>query len=165
MSPEEELRFLILGAQREGNRFLAALLAPLDLTPSQAEVLRCLADAGPLSLNALGRRLVCETGSPSRLVSTMVERGWIVRREDSRDRRQVTLTLTGNGRRLAGAVQEVERQLYGWMRQRLDGFDVARLSGALRSLLDGSAAGKAIAERQAAASAAGGQTATRRPKG
>lgn len=152
MSPEEELRFLILGTQREGNRFLAALLAPLDLTPSQAEVLRCLADAGPLSLNALGRRLVCETGSPSRLVSTMVDRGWIVRREDSNDRRQVTLTLTGNGRRLAGAVQGVERRLYGWMRQRLDGSDIGRLSGALRNLLADTAAGKAITERRAAAS-------------
>ena len=54
MSPAEELRFLILGTQREGNRFFSALLAPLGLTPSQAEVLRCLAEAEGALLDMFG---------------------------------------------------------------------------------------------------------------
>lgn len=149
MSPEEELRFLILGAQREGNRVFASLLAPLGLTPSQAEVLRCLAEAGPLSLNALGRRLVCESGSPSRLVSTVVDRSWVIRSEDPADRRQVTLRLTDEGGRLAGAVQEVERQLHDWIGRRLSRADIRQMIQALRGLLNGTAAGAALAERQA----------------
>lgn len=40
----EELRYLILAIQREGNRLLAAELRPLGVTPSQAEVLRVLSD-------------------------------------------------------------------------------------------------------------------------
>jgi hypothetical protein len=36
MQPIEELRYLILAAQREGNRLLAEALRPLRLTPSQA---------------------------------------------------------------------------------------------------------------------------------
>jgi hypothetical protein len=64
-----ELRYLILGAQREGNRTLTELLKPIGVTPSQAEVLSVLADAGdPLSVRDVGERLVCESGSPSRLV-------------------------------------------------------------------------------------------------
>ena len=48
MSPPEELRFLILGAQREGNRILADRVSPLGLTPAQAEVIRCLNDGPPM---------------------------------------------------------------------------------------------------------------------
>ena len=66
MKVAEELRYLVLAIQREGNRLLAAELKPLGITPSQAEVLRVLRDHGPLTLNALGGLLVCETSnSPS----------------------------------------------------------------------------------------------------
>src|SRR3954470_14953557 len=112
MRPEEELRFLILGAQREGSRALTAQLSPLGLTPSQAEVVRCLADYGPMSLRALGGLLVCESGSPSRLVDALVGRDIVARREDPADRRQVTLELTRAGRTLNRKVRKVEEQLY-----------------------------------------------------
>lgn len=148
MSPEEELRFLILGAQREGNRIFASLLAPLDITPSQAEVLRCLSEAGSLSLNALGRRLVCEAGSPSRLVSTLVARSWVGRKEDERDRRQVTLALTPEGVQMEKAVREVEEQLHGWISARLSNGEIVSASRSLGRLLRETAAGKAVKERR-----------------
>jgi DNA-binding MarR family transcriptional regulator len=147
MTPEEELRFLILGAQREGNRILASLLAPLDITPSQSEVLRILAEAGALSLNALGRRLVCETGSPSRLVSTLVGRGWVQRREDERDRRQVTLALTPQGADMEKAVRAVEEQLHQWIASHLSAAEVSQTSRVLAKMLEETAAGRAIEER------------------
>ncbi len=149
MSPEEELRFLILGAQREGNRQFASMLAPLKLTPSQAEVLRCLAEWEPISLQELGRRLVCEQGSPSRLVSATVGRGWVVRRENAGDRRQVILTLSDEGRRLAQSVHAIEQRLHDWIGERLAHSEIERLNEALRNLLDGSTAGEAIALRKA----------------
>lgn len=148
MSPEEELRFLILGAQREGNRIFASILAPLDITPSQAEVLRCLSEAGSLSLNALGRRLVCEAGSPSRLVSTLVARSWVERKEDERDRRQVTLALTPEGVQMEKAVREVEEQLHGWISARLSNGEIVSASRSLGRLLRETAAGKAVKERR-----------------
>ena len=149
MSPEEELRFLILGVQREGNRMLAERLAPLGLTPSQGEVVRCLADAGPLSLVTLGGLLVCETGSPSRLVNTLVEKALVERNENPDDRRRVTLRLTEEGRRLAIEVSKVERELYGWLRGRLGpgGLDAAIKQ--LNRLVAGTLAGAAIKRRKA----------------
>ncbi len=149
MSPEEELRFLILGAQREGNCIFAALLAPLGLTPSQAEALRVLQDAGSLSLIGLGSRLVCEGGSPSRLVSTVVDKGWVERKEDPKDRRLVTLRLTKSGTHLARQVRKVEDQLHGWIGQKLGPQEVGTAARALRSLLADTSAGKAVAERLA----------------
>lgn len=149
MSPEEELRFLILGAQREGNRLFAERLASLGLTPSQAEVLRCLDDAGPLSLIALGGLLVCETGSPSRLVNTLVEKAFVERNENPADRRQVTLRLTADGRRLATKVSKVEDALHSWIRERLGAGALAVTAKHMRRLLAGTLASDAIERRKA----------------
>lgn len=44
MTQVEELRFLILAAQREGSRMFTSILRPLGLTSSQSEVLRVLFD-------------------------------------------------------------------------------------------------------------------------
>src|SRR6478672_13427482 len=113
MTPVEELRYLILALQREGNRLLAAGLRPLELTPSQAETLRVLADHQPLTLTGLGELLVCETGdSPSRLVDRLVKIGLIQREVDPGDRRQVTLTLTPAGQDRAREVAAVEAELH-----------------------------------------------------
>ncbi len=112
MIPIEELRYLILAVQREGNRILADALHPLHLTPSQAEVLRVLQDYAPLSLIALGDLLICEMGSPSRLVQGLVETGLIERIPSPTDRRMVILTLTDAGKEMAAKVAAIEAQFY-----------------------------------------------------
>lgn len=112
MNPIEELRYLILAAQREGDRLLSTALEPISLTTSQAEVLRVLYDCAPLSLLELGERLVCETGSPSRLVNTLVEKKLVERTPSTVDRRMITLSLTPLGRQLAEQVMEVEQAFY-----------------------------------------------------
>lgn len=147
MTPEEKLRFLILGAQREGNQMFRSLLLPLGATPSQAEVLRCLGTAGALSLRALGRRLVCESGSPSRLVSHMVDKGWVDRREDPADRRQIVLVLSETGRDLERQVRSVEEKLHGWIAGRLDADTLHGMSRGLETLLEGTESATALAER------------------
>lgn len=150
MRPEEELRFLILAAQREGSRGLSAALAPLDLTPAQAEVVRCLADFGPMSLRELGAMLVCESGSPSRLVDSVVKREIVTRTEDAADRRSVTLALTAEGKRLDRAVRKVEEALYQQIGGQLGADTIAKALALLRPLVAGSAGGEAIARRKSA---------------
>jgi DNA-binding MarR family transcriptional regulator len=150
MRPEEELRFLILAAQREGSRGLSAALAPLDLTPAQAEVVRCLADFGPMSLRELGAMLVCESGSPSRLVDSVVKRAIVTRTEDPADRRSVTLALTAEGKRLDRAVRKVEEALYQQIGGQLGADTIAKALALLRPLVAGSAGGEAIARRKSA---------------
>lgn len=150
MRPEEELRFLILAAQREGSRALTAALSPLELTPAQAEVVRCLADYGPMSLRELGAMLVCESGSPSRLVDTMVKRELVTRTEDPSDRRSVTLALTAEGKRLDRAVRKVEEALYQQIGGQLGADTMSKALALLRPLVAGSPGGEAIARRRSA---------------
>jgi DNA-binding MarR family transcriptional regulator len=149
MRAEEELRFLILAAQREGSRSFSAALAPLELTPAQAEVIRCLADAGPISLRTLGEMLVCESGSPSRLVDSLVGRELVERREDSRDRRSVVLKLTAVGARLDRAVRKVEDALYDGIARQLNSEAIRAALELLRPVVAGTIAGDAIARRKA----------------
>jgi DNA-binding MarR family transcriptional regulator len=148
MRPAEELRFLILAIQREGNRLLAADLRPLGVTPSQAEVLRVLADHQPLTLLGLGELLVCETGgSPSRLVDRLVAAGLVRRDADPADRRQVTLNLTEAGVRTAADVAEVEQRLYRVIDQLVEGTPVQETLTLLRAFAGGFPAGQAVARR------------------
>lgn len=152
MRPEEELRFLVLAAQREGSRTLSAALAPLGLTPAQAEVVRCLADHGPMSLRELGAMLVCESGSPSRLVDTVVSREIVSRREDPADRRSVALALTSEGKRLDRAVRKIEDALYEQIGGQLGAEAIGKALALLRPLTADSLGGKAIARRKSAES-------------
>jgi DNA-binding MarR family transcriptional regulator len=145
-----ELRYLILGAQREGNRELTELLRPIGVTPSQAEVLSVLVDAGtPLSVRDVGERLVCETGSPSRLVSTLVAAGLVTRESHPSDARAVSLSLTAAGRRAAEQVASVDDAIAGWITSTLSEREMAAMTRALRKLVDERPAGRAVAKRRA----------------
>jgi DNA-binding MarR family transcriptional regulator len=149
VEPIEELRYLILGAQREEARTLAEVLRPLGLTASQAEVLAVLRDANrPLTVREIGERLVCEGGSPSRLVASIVDAGLIERGDRHGDRRAVELSLTRRGKAAAEQVADAERLLYDGLAGALSDPDVAAMVRALRKLVDGRAAGDAIARRR-----------------
>jgi len=144
----EPFRYLVLAAQREGNRLLAELLRPLGLSPSQAEVLRVLTDEPGLSLQQLGRRLVCEAGSPSRLVDGLVRAELLTRIPDDTDRRSVRLHLTDAGHTAARAVTHREAELYALLERALDPATLAAANRALERVVAGTTAGDALAIRQ-----------------
>jgi MarR family transcriptional regulator, organic hydroperoxide resistance regulator len=149
MGPAEELRYLILAIQREGNRLFAAELRPLGVTPSQAEVLRVLRDHQPLTLNGLGELLVCETtASPSRLVDRLVAQGLVQREVDPDDRRFVTLVLTTDGRRMARRVATAEDRLHARLEELSAGQPIDATLRLLRNVADAFPAGQALARRR-----------------
>ena len=147
MIPVEEIRYLIFAAQREGNRIFADALRPFGLTPAQAEVLCVLQDYEPLSLIALGDLLVCETGSPSRLVQGLVEDGLVERIPSLTDKRMVTLTLTSAGREKAAKVAGVESQFYETYADLLKDAPIQEILALLWKFIENRPAGKALARR------------------
>lgn len=126
-------RFTILALQRQAARELTALLSELDLTPSQAEVVGVVGMYGPLSVREVGDLLICESGSPSRLVQTLVTRGLLARAVSSTDRRASFLTLTREGRDVLERVEAVEGRYDAQVADRLAGVDVASLTRTLRA--------------------------------
>ena len=152
MNAAEELRYLVLAAQREGNRILLDLLRPLGVSPSQAEVIRVLADYGPLSLVDLGVLLVCETGSPSRLVDGLVTATLLERIPALDDRRRVILSLTNAGREKEVSIRAVEATLHGFIDQSLTVSEIESVNTALHKFVSGRPAGIAVVNRSAAPS-------------
>src|SRR5215469_853599 len=147
MKRADELRYLILAAQREGSRLFAEQIRPLGLTPSQAEVLSVLYEAQPLSLIELGSRLVCETGSPSRLVDGLVKAGLVERIASSTDQRKVSLTLTLAGEQLHAQVAMVEQQFSKLVSSWGEQTDVEAVMRALWQFVRDLPAGRALARR------------------
>ncbi len=144
----EELRYLILAAQREGNRALTAALRAHDLTPSQAEALAVLKTARrPLTVKEVGERLVCETGSPSRLMTTLIRKDLLEASRDPGDQRLTVLSLTPAGNRAAGSVAAAEQQLYALMAPLVESPDAPAACELLRSFVGELPAGKALARR------------------
>ncbi len=147
MQPIEELRYLVLAAQREGNRIFAEGLQPLGLTPSQAEVLRVLEEWEPVALVELGSLLVCEQGSPSRLVAGLIAAGYVERVPSPADRRKIVLTLTPRGHELAGHVRSVEAVLHATLTGLIPDQQVVALLPVFRHVVAGRPAGDALARR------------------
>jgi DNA-binding MarR family transcriptional regulator len=147
MQPAEQLRYLVLAAQREGNRLLAEALQPLGLTPSQAEALRVLQDWQPLALIELGSLLVCEQGSPSRLVAGLVAAGYVARLASPDDKRKIVLTLTPRGIAAADQVAAIESALYGVINALVPDQEVTTLLAILWKVVAGRSAGDALARR------------------
>jgi MarR family transcriptional regulator, organic hydroperoxide resistance regulator len=163
MDAGSELRYLILGAQREGNRALTELLKPIGVTPSQAEVLSVLADAErPLSVRDVGERLVCETGSPSRLVSSLVTAGLVARESHPDDARAVSLSLTAEGRRTAKEVAKVDAAISGLITSLYSEREITAMTRSLRKFVDDLPAGRALAKRSERASGQAGERASAR---
>lgn len=146
----EELRYLVLAAQREGNRRLTDALRPLDVTPAQAEVLGVLAGStAPLSVKELGALLVCETGSPSRLTRTVVTSGWAEQVPDDVDGRLTRLRLTPAGATLAARIAEVESAFHRQLAAVVpDDGAVTQAVDLLRALVADGPAGRAIERRR-----------------
>ena len=148
MEPIEEFRYLVLAAQREGARALAMALKQQDLTPSQAEAIAVLRDAGrPLTVREIGQRLVCEGGSPSRLMSTLTHKGLLESTVGAADRRTTLLSLSPEGIEAARTVSEIEQNLYLALSSILDGDQLAAALPVLRTLVEQLPAGQALQRR------------------
>lgn len=148
MSPLQELRFLILAAQRTGSRMLTGVLKPLGLTPAQIEVLQVLHEFGSITLKDLGGLLICESGSPSRLVAGLVDRGLIARSSVEGDGRAIGLALTATGAALLAKAAAIEPELAKLIGGVLSAEEIAAMNAGLRKLVAGSPAGQAVERRK-----------------
>ena len=145
MRQAEQIRYLLLAAQREGNRQLAAALRPIGLTPEQSEVLRILGDHDDLTVKGVGLMLVCDSGTnPSRLVERLVHAGLVERQSDPGDRRKVRLVLTAEGRTKERQVRSIEDAMYAQIDLLPNGAD---LVATLQLVVSGRPAGEALNRR------------------
>lgn len=137
--PDDNLspRILILALQREGNRILSDALSPYGVNPAQAEVIELLAQHGSLSIKQIGSMLICEGGSPSRLIQVMQSRGMVEVREDASDRRVRRVSLNARAGKLVPIIRSIFEELDRLIADRIDGMNERKFSEALYAMLQG----------------------------
>ena len=123
---EEEAYLSIVRTAAVLEHTLAQALKPLEITPTQYNVLSILRGAGPTGLcrNEVGCRLVTAMPDVTRLLDRMEDVGLIVRERSKTDRRQVATRLTKKGHELvaradAKVIEAHERQFQGVDRRTL----------------------------------------------
>ena len=97
-------------AFRRMRRGVAAQMAPLGITFSQARVVRMIARTeAPLRMGDIASRLEIAPRSATGMVDTLEEAGLVQRTADPEDRRSVLVSLTDKGSTLVTAMADARR--------------------------------------------------------
>ena len=77
-----------------------------DVSVTQCYALETIVEHGPLRLRALADRLFLDKSTTSRVVSTLVRKGYVEQHADARDARATTLSATRQGQRLCARITD-----------------------------------------------------------
>ncbi len=97
---DKQLCFALYGASLALTRTYKPLLEPLGLTYPQYLVMMVLWEEDHLAVKALGEKLGLDSGTLSPLLKRLEQADFVKRQRDSKDERQVTVSLTPKGRAL-----------------------------------------------------------------
>jgi DNA-binding MarR family transcriptional regulator len=88
------------------SQHLYALIAELEISITQMKTLHALTDcAREVSVKELSDRLGLSMPGASRMVESLLRRGWLVRREDTDDRRIKRVGITNAGREIVDRIE------------------------------------------------------------
>ena len=86
-----------------------------DISVTQCYALETLVEHGPLRLSALADRLFLDKSTTSRVVGTLVKKGYVEQGADAQDGRAIALNATRKGRslcaRITGDLVDQQKQL------------------------------------------------------
>jgi MarR family 2-MHQ and catechol resistance regulon transcriptional repressor len=91
-----------------------------DVSVTQCHALEILVEHGAMRLSALAERLFLDKSTTSRVVGTLVKKGYVEQRADAADGRASSLHATGSGRRLCKRITD---DLIGQQKQLLQDLD------------------------------------------
>jgi DNA-binding MarR family transcriptional regulator len=100
----------------------------LTLDQSSIQLVRRLADAGPLRLSEVALQMGLDLSTVSRLVAHLESMGLVERRPDEHDRRASLLSLSQRGRLVSEQVCEARRELFIQILSEWDERDVRRFA-------------------------------------
>ena len=108
---DAQICFPVYAATNLITRTYRPLLEPLGLTYPQYLVMLVLWESAPLTVKALGARLLLDSGTLSPLLKRLEERRLVTKRTDPEDARRVVVSLTAGGRALKAAAARVPEAL------------------------------------------------------
>ena len=102
-----------------------------DISVTQCYALETLVEHGPLRLSALADRLFLDKSTTSRVVGTLVKKGYVEQSADAQDGRASALNATRRGRSLCA---RITGDLVGQQRQLLQDLDPEVRTGVVQVL-------------------------------
>ncbi|WP_372734143.1 MarR family winged helix-turn-helix transcriptional regulator [Nocardioides sp.] len=103
-------------------------IAGVSLSQPAYALMRVMIDRGPVSMGELARMTHMDLGMTTRQVGSLVEAALATRSQDPEDKRVALVSATPEGRRVAGALQELRRRhlhsaLSQWSSASIEDFD------------------------------------------
>jgi len=102
-----------------------------DISVTQCYALETLVEHGPMRLSALAERLFLDKSTTSRVVTTLVKKGYVEQGPDAQDGRAIALSATRKGRNLCA---RISNDLVGQQKQLLQDLDPDVRAGVVRVL-------------------------------
>ena len=97
-STKRSLPMALLRAREKVMVPIRGMLSQSGMTEQQWRILRVLEEFGPLDATKLAEGACLLVSSQTRIVQTLVEKGYVTRTPDTKDRRRQTVTITKAGR-------------------------------------------------------------------
>jgi homoprotocatechuate degradation regulator HpaR len=138
---QHSLARALLAAREAVMQSLRPMLRKADITEQQWRVLRVLADTDNVAMDAqtLAATALLRAPSVTRIMNELDERGWITRRNDTRDARRYNILITQAGMDLlianqAYTLKVIERFEKAFGRQRMDALlrEIEEFTSAIR---------------------------------
>ena len=98
---------------------------------SQCYILDVLAEGGDLTMQQLAKRMYKSVSTMTRVVSQLVRRGYVKRRQEPEDRRVVHVSITPQGKAIVAAIN---RDLIGTQKAILENIPPGQWAGAFKVL-------------------------------
>ena len=106
-----------------------------SLSMVQSTVILAIGRASQLSVNGLAELLRLDKSTASRHITNLVDLGYVVRTESQEDRRYFVLTLTEQGKGTYKIIEDVTKQYYDTIFEKMKAEDKHMLQQGLSALL------------------------------
>ncbi|MCY7395606.1 MAG: MarR family transcriptional regulator [Nocardioides sp.] len=127
---------LLMSAARALRRRHGDAMRQWDLAPGQSRALRIVHELEAARLSVLAERLHIAPRSATEVVDALEERGLVLRTADPTDRRATTVSLTTEGHRMLGVVEQARHAAFTRFFADLTADDRRELDRILHGLAD-----------------------------
>lgn len=131
----QALPFVLIRAREMMLRELRPMMAQAGVSEPQWRILRVLTERDSCSVQALAEAACLQTTSVSRILQSMVERGLVLRVQDTTNRRRQIVTVTEEGRAIITSFAPMSRAITDGFAARFGAERYARLVAMLEEFI------------------------------
>lgn len=109
-----ELNLLVLKTRMTFRQMIQRLLKQnnIDMTFEMLQIMHCLWKEQGVSQQTLAEKTAKDKACLTNLINNLEKKNWVIRQEDSNDRRNKLIFLTPEGEEMAGRIKSMLKDMY-----------------------------------------------------